>query len=343
MVTCFLCQKSFSNNLGGQLTSHLTDQHKMSLEDYVVLTEYSGVPPKCACSLCDDRPVFSRGKFLTYALFHQKFKERERRWVEKFGTPTCSFCKGEVSFVRGEPKKYCSLSCSMKDGKGFSNPQVQQKIVNVVLEKYGVSNVSKAQEVREKLSQKLVGKLKGRKLSTETKEKISKSSKERWKDVSFKRITSSRISEGILKNENEVLRRSSWLKDKMNDHDFRENRFKSSRNRLTKLHQRIRAHLDLDRLGFESEQQIGRYFVDEMHHEKKVIVEIYGDYTHANPKKFDDHFVVRLVGQSFTAQEKHHADDKRLTTLQEMGYKVIVVWESDDLSVKKKEIEDAIK
>ena len=342
MVTCFLCQKSFTNNLGGQLTTHLAEQHKYTLEDYVVLTEYGGIPPKCACNLCDDRPAFSRGKFLTYAMFHQKFKERECRWVEKFGIPTCSFCKAEVTFVRGEPKKYCSTSCSMKDGKGFSNPKVQEKIANVVLEKYGVSNVFQVQQVKTKLSQKRLTRI-YKKHTSESRQKISNSSKARWKDDNFKLKTSSNIREAILNNESEIQRRRSWLKDKMNDLGFRENLFKSSRNRLSKLHQRIRTQLDLDHLGFVSEQQIGRYFVDELNHEKKVIVEIYGDYTHANPKKFDDHFVVRLVGQSYTAQEKHQADEKRLNKLRDEGYKVIIVWESDDLSEKQKQIEAAIK
>lgn len=341
MVTCFLCQKSFTNNLGGQLTTHLVEQHKITLEDYVVLSEYGGIPPNCACNLCDDRPVFSRGKFLTYAMFHQKFKERERRWVEKFGTPTCSFCKGEVSFVRGEPKKYCSTSCAMKDGKGFSNPKVQEKIANVVLEKYGVSCVFQAQQVKIKLSQKRLTRI-YKKHTIESRQKISNSAKERWKDDNFKRKTSSNIREGILNNKSEIQRRKYWMSSKMQDPVYKEKLFKSSRNRLSKLHQRIRSHLDLDRLGFVSEQQVGRYFVDEMHHEKKVIVEIYGDYTHANPKKFDDHFVVRLMGQSYTAQEKHQADEKRLNKLREAGYKVIIVWESDELAERQKEIEAAI-
>ena len=342
MVTCFLCQKSFTNNLGGQLTIHLEEQHNLSLEDYVVLKEYDGISPKCACNLCDDRPVFSRGKFLTYAMFHQKHSERERRWIEKFGTPTCTFCKSESYFVRGEPKKYCSTSCAMKDGKGFSNPKVQEKICNVVLEKYGVSNVSKVQEIKEKLSQSIKGKTKGRKSSTETRQRISRSSKERWKDDSYRERVCDGIRQAILSNPEEIQRRKDWLKEKMRDPVFRENLFKSSRNRLTGLHQRLRIQLSLEQMGFVSEQQIGRYFVDELHMEKKIIVEIFGDYPHANPEKFDDHFVVRMVGQRYTAQEKHQSDEKRLNNLRDAGYKVIVVWESDNIDLKKHEIEEAV-
>jgi very-short-patch-repair endonuclease len=343
MVTCFLCQKSFNNNLGGQLTNHLVDQHSMSLESYVILTEYRGIEPRCACGLCDERPVFSRGKFLTYAKFHQNFEERERRWIEKYGSPRCEFCACDVGFARGQPKKYCNASCAMKDGRGFANPDVQEKICNVVLERYGVTNVSHTQEVKDKLSKSLKGKFKGRKSSIETRQKIAASSVERWKDEEYKRQTSMKIKKSILENHQEIQRRKQWLTIKMQDSVFRENNFKSSRNRLSKLHQRLRIKLDLERIGFVSEQRVGKYFADELHLDKRVIVEIYGDYPHANPKKFDDNFIIKLAGQSFTAFDKRRADEMRISILKEMGYKVIVVWETDDITFKKKEIEDAIK
>jgi very-short-patch-repair endonuclease len=129
----------------------------------------------------------------------------------------------------------------------------------------------------------------------------------------------------------------------MQDSVFRENNFKSSRNRLSKLHQRLRIKLDLERIGFVSEQRVGKYYADELHLDKRVIVEIFGDYPHANPKKFDDNFIIKIAGQSFTAFDERRADEKRMTALKEMGYKVIVVWETDDIAFKKKEIEDAIK
>ena len=343
MVTCFLCQKSFNNNLGGQLTNHLVDQHSMLLEDYVILTEYRGIEPRCACGLCAERPVFSRGKFLTYAKFHQNFEERERRWIEKYGSPKCEFCACDVGFTRGQPKKYCNASCAMKDGRGFANPDVQEKICNVVLERYGVTNVSHTQEVKDKLSRSLKGKCLGKKTPATTKQKMSNASKEKWKDQVYRDKVCKSIKQKILNNPDEIQRRKDWMSSKMQDPVYKEKMFKSSRNRLSKLHQRLRIELDLERMGFMSEQRVGKYFADELHLDKRVIVEIFGDYPHANPKKFDDNFVVRLVGQSYTAQEKHQADEKRLNKLRDEGYKVIIVWESDDLSEKQKQIEAAIK
>jgi len=142
----------------------------------------------------------------------------------------------------------------------------------------------------------------------------------------------------IVYSKDELERRSKWLKEKNQDSKFREKNFKNHKNRLSKLHQQIREKLDLGNLGFVSEQRVLKYFVDELNENKKIIVEIYGDYPHANPKKYSQDFVVRLYGQSFTAAEKREQDLLRKSKLEEAGYTVIVVWESDDVEDKKKEI-----
>ena len=96
--------------------------------------------------------------------------------------------------------------------------------------------------------------------------------------------------------------------------------------------------MNLDELGFISEQQILRYFVDELNEEKKVIVEIYGDHPHANPVKYGPDYLVRLIGQSYTASEKWEMDEIRKQRLESAGYKVFVIWESDDLNLKKEQL-----
>ena len=77
MVVCFICKSEFSNNKGGQLTNHLKNDHNITLLEYVILTEYDNIPPKCKCGLCDEIPHLYRGKFLQYAKGHDSFKRRE--------------------------------------------------------------------------------------------------------------------------------------------------------------------------------------------------------------------------------------------------------------------------
>ena len=50
------------------------------------------------------------------------------------------------------------------------------------------------------------------------------------------------------------------------------------------------------------------------------------------------HMLSMFYGQSFTASEKREQDLFRKNKLEEAGYTVIVVWESDDMEEKKKQI-----
>ena len=111
---------------------------------------------------------------------------------------------------------------------------------------------------------------------------------------------------------------------------------------LSRLHVRIREALDLQKLGFISEQMVGCKQVDELNEEKKVIVEINGDKWHANPLKYDSQQIISTGRTSFKAEDKWVADANRISYLELQGYQVIVVWESDDLERKRIEVEKSI-
>lgn len=304
----------------------------MTIEDYTVKFLHFSNEPKCACGICDERPYFRRGKFSSYALGHDKFEKRKELYVKRFGYPLCKECGKESGFYeRSVPKTYCSPQCS-GNNSGFSLEKTQLKIKEALIEKYGVNNVSKLDIVKSKISDFHKSRC-YKPVSQDTKQKIGNSSKERWKNKEYRSLMSN-IEYSIDERE----RRSLWLKKKHLDPVFREKIFKNSKNRLTKLHQKIRYEMNLDELGFISEQQILRYFVDELNEEKKVIVEIYGDHPHANPVKYGPDDLVRLVGQSYTATEKWEMDEIRKQRLESAGYKVFVIWESDDLHLKKEQL-----
>lgn len=144
-MKCELCDKKFKNNLGGQLTVHLEQEHNMSYEDYYVKTELNGVEPKCKCDYCNGRPNFRRGKFSKYAIGHNKFDWIEEQYIIKYGQPKCSgdSCDSLVKFHRGVPNKYCSPTCQ-------ENKWNQERVRMTVKEKYGVDNVFQLNEVKEK-------------------------------------------------------------------------------------------------------------------------------------------------------------------------------------------------
>lgn len=59
----------------------------------------------------------------------------------------------------------------------------------------------------------------------------------------------------------------------------------------------------------------------------KIIIEFYGDYFHANPKMYSDDYFVAQKGM--TAKEVQKFDKVRQRALERMGYKFLVIWQSE--------------
>jgi len=146
MIQCEICGKEFKNNLGGNLTIHLLNEHNLMMGDYYVLTKLNGVEPKCQCGLCEDRPLFHRGKFSEFAINHDTFEWQEKRYVELYSQPKCHNpnCNNVVNFYRGKPNKYCSHKCQ-------PNYWNQDKVKRTVNNKYSVDNVFQIQTIKDKI------------------------------------------------------------------------------------------------------------------------------------------------------------------------------------------------
>ena len=320
-MECKVCHKVFDNNLGGQLTNHLLKEHGITMEDYVIEFNYGGTPPVCACGLCCEKPAFVRGKFATYALGHREFAHKELLYVEKFGNPKCLHCGKDVGFYRGEPKQFCSFVCSGSHNGGFTQKETQDKIKAVVFEKYGVSSVLQIDGIGNRN-----GGPSGWKHTPQALEKISAGSILAWEGNDARRSAFKKIMHDV--------RKRNWQ-----DPAYRETILEGNLSgKHSKLHKKIASYLGLKDFGFESEKVIFRYRVDEVNFEKKIIIEINGDYIHANPNMFeaDDMIVVRK--SRYLAQDKWGYDQKRAEALEALGFTVFVIWESDDIEEKKREL-----
>ena len=107
--------------------------------------------------------------------------------------------------------------------------------------------------------------------------------------------------------------------------------FRNLSGSLSQLHQRTRTALDLDALGFVPEQFVAGYRVDDLNRAAKIIVEVNGDYVHANPAKYAATDRIVMEFNRYTAAEKWAADAMRTERLRAAGYRVLVAWESDGL------------
>jgi len=119
----------------------------MPLVDYIILTEYKGISPKCKCG-CGDIPHLYRGKFLQYAKGHDSFKRREETFIEKNGFPICRTCGVKIGFYRGNPNKYCSTKCSPGEWN-------QNRVKKTIKEKYGIDNLMQSEIFRKKAQESL--------------------------------------------------------------------------------------------------------------------------------------------------------------------------------------------
>lgn len=90
--------------------------------------------------------------------------------------------------------------------------------------------------------------------------------------------------------------------------------------------------------------QIKRWNVDIIFNEKKIIVEMFGDFWHMNPKKYSPNDCHGFCRKNETAQQVWDRDARKVKGLNELGYQVIVIWESDwrfDKETCLKRIKDA--
>jgi G:T-mismatch repair DNA endonuclease (very short patch repair protein) len=72
---------------------------------------------------------------------------------------------------------------------------------------------------------------------------------------------------------------------------------------------------------------VPRYYCDIYVPQLKLIVEVNGDYWHANPVKFSGDDVIGH--KRMTASQIWKRDAKKVEILRQMGYNVVTVWESD--------------
>ena len=155
---------------------------------------------------------------------------------------------------------------------------------------------------------------------------MSAAKKLQWQDSVYVAKVKKGLNNKEVKHKQSVASKKQWAQDPVG----KLRAIKSGlRAKLSKIHRKIKGLLELDKRGFVSEQIVGKYVVDELNEETKVIIEVNGDYVHANPNIYKEDDIIRLAGSCYSAKEKWIYDNIRTQFLQELGYRVIVLWESD--------------
>lgn len=329
----------FKTNAGGDLTKHLLNAHNMTLENYVILTEYDNINPICECGFCLDRPEFYRGKFKKYAYGHTSAEWYQKNYIIKYGHPICEECGNMVEFRTGRKvfPRFCSTKCSGTHNKDTIISKMRPKIID----RFAYSNEYK-DKIRTSMKLKFTDPVyaeahKQRQIKSSqnplTKKKHSVNSINNWKRPEYRNKTIASLIKkfnepSIRKHRSEIalkLRENPIIRDKYNQAFLK-------CARQSKLHIKWRNLLNLDSYGFISEVPIGNYIVDELNEELKLIIEINGNHPHANPIKYKADDLIQLGNHvQYYAYEKWEKDRKRQEKLESLGYTVFVIWESDNL------------
>lgn len=109
--------------------------------------------------------------------------------------------------------------------------------------------------------------------------------------------------------------------------------FLSKRRTTSKAQVEILSHLTgtLPNFDFEGEKFFSsgshRYYIDIFSEQLKMVIEYNGDYWHCNPTHYSGSFFHPKKGK--TASEIWCEDEKRLSTLEENGYRTFTVWETE--------------
>ena len=81
------------------------------------------------------------------------------------------------------------------------------------------------------------------------------------------------------------------------------------------------------------------YYPDILLTERKIIIEFFGDYWHANPIKYDSTHIFNRGNYNVTAAETWEHDKNRIKNLEKAGYTVIIFWEYDYNNNREKTLE----
>lgn len=109
------------------------------------------------------------------------------------------------------------------------------------------------------------------------------------------------------------------------------NRKMNDSRKETTIERKVRK--SLERLGIQFEQEFGfarKYFIDFYLYNQNIMIEVYGDYWHVNPEKYDIYKKDKTKKKMNNYQEKAIQKDlSKENFIKSKGYNLLILWESD--------------
>lgn len=200
---------------------------------------------------------------------------------------------------------------------GVSNPSQSEEIKNkkkeTFLKNYGVDNIWKSEGYGDYVSETMLTKY-GVKRLTSKKSKWGNLSEERKAEIIEKMMEGGKKWRESL-TEEEVAEISE--------------RLKSSSGSVSKLEKRVSSAIVSLGIPFETQLAIGRFRYDFYFKKLNLILEVNGDYWHASPYKYNYDQIIKFPYGERTAQEVWDKDKIKKDFAESKGFQVYTIWEND--------------
>ena len=145
MITCRICDKEFDNIK--ELTKHLINEHKYSLEQVYSYYNYSFENGKAVCPVCGKEFIMTKRQI-------SGFKKNKNKSIG-----CCTACSKSIIMMShgsplANPEIYKKTKETLKRNYGVEHPMYSEKIKDTLkktnLKKYGVENVFQSPEIQRK-------------------------------------------------------------------------------------------------------------------------------------------------------------------------------------------------
>jgi hypothetical protein len=218
-----------------------------------------------------------------------------------------------------------------------SSKKTREKYKETCEARYGVDNASKLEDVKEK----------------KKKTSISNYGVDNiFKDIKFKNNLNKMMMDkyGQLRITNPAkisVSRKIWFS---NLSDEEKNKFiersmkalKSGKGCKSKLESRVKDCLFDNGISFTSQFRIKRFLYDFLIG-KNVLLEVNGDFWHANPEKYESNDILSFPVESVVACDIWAKDKRKRKLAESKKYKVIYIWESEINPINDKQLFSLLK
>jgi very-short-patch-repair endonuclease len=321
-MICHICKTEFKQNQFGIHIRVCRDKHQLNESiDYLKFKQ-----------LC-----FHYDKVFDKAYFYKLYVDDKKSVLEL--SQILHIVYSHVVFLL----KYFDITIRTLKAE-CNNVRTREKYVGTIYKKYGVPNISQCSEIKEKKRQTF---LKNYGVDNiykdpnfkkwilennfawnvpsieENEQRIEKqtiSIIKFWYDPNNKDRTDK------IKQNNKLLTQKWWnnLNDEQKNSIIQKRKIVNSR-----LESKISEILMYLNIGFSTQKFINRFAYDFLINSTKILIEVNGDFWHANPDLYEPDFILHHPNKRISAKDLWNKDLVKKINAEKEGYTVIYIWESE--------------